>query len=143
MAERDPEGQISVEERDNILLMGIDRPEKRNGLTPQMVSQLRDAYTRLDEDDDLYVGILFGHGEHFTAGLDLPKWSEAMKGQGASPRSAPRKVDPAGLSGPPEPGGPCPYLDLEPERTLNCLCSIQNRDWMRINALQQTRLISC
>lgn len=98
MAERDPEGQISVEQRDNILLMGIDRPEKRNGLTPQMWEQLRDAYTRLDEEEDLHVGILFGHGEHFTAGIDLPKWSERMKGNGGA-RRAPSRVDPAGLSG--------------------------------------------
>lgn len=98
MAERDPEGQISVEQRDNILLMGIDRPEKRNGLTPRMWGQLRDAYTRLDEEEDLRVGILFGHGEHFTAGLDLPKWSEGMKGNGKAPRG-PDRVDPVGLSG--------------------------------------------
>ena len=81
-----------------MLLMGIDRPEKRNGLTPRMWDQLRDAYTRLDEDSDLYVGILFAHGDHFTAGLDLPKWSEAMKGNSTASRG-PGKVDPAGLSG--------------------------------------------
>ena len=98
MAERDPEGQISVEQRDNLLLIGFDRPEKRNGLTPQMWEQLRDAYTRLDEEEELRVGILFGHGEHFTAGLDLPKWSERMKGNGNAPRG-PSRVDPAGLSG--------------------------------------------
>ena len=59
MAERHPEGQISVEQRGHVLLMGIDRPEKRNGLTPRMWGQLRDAYTRLDEDEDLFVGVLF------------------------------------------------------------------------------------
>jgi enoyl-CoA hydratase len=98
MAERDPEGQISVEQRDKILLMGIDRPEKRNGLTPQMWEQLRDAYTRLDQEEDLHVGILFGHGEHFTAGLDLPKWSEGMKNHSGAARTSAR-VDPVGLSG--------------------------------------------
>ena len=98
MAERHPEGQISVEQRDNILLMGIDRPEKRNGLTPRMWGQLRDAYTRLDDEDELLVGILFGHGEHFTAGLDLPKWSEGMKGN-VKASSGPSRVDPVGLSG--------------------------------------------
>jgi enoyl-CoA hydratase len=98
MAERHPEGQISVEQRDNILLMGMDRPEKRNGLTPRMWGQLRDAYTRLDDEDELRVGILFGHGEHFTAGLDLPKWSEGMKGN-VKASSGPSRVDPAGLSG--------------------------------------------
>lgn len=98
MSERDPEGRISTEQRGSILLMGIDRPEKRNGLTPQMWSQLRDAYTRLDEDDALRAGVLFGHGEHFTAGLDLPKWHDRMKEAGGASRTADR-VDPAGLSG--------------------------------------------
>jgi enoyl-CoA hydratase/carnithine racemase len=98
MAERDPEGQISVEQRGHILLMGIDRPEKRNGLTPRMWGQLRDAYTRLDDEEELRVGVLFGHGDHFTAGLDLPKWTDAMKGSGGAPRG-PEKVDPAGLTG--------------------------------------------
>ncbi|MBC8187678.1 MAG: hypothetical protein H8E78_05670 [Proteobacteria bacterium] len=95
MAKRDPDGQISVEQRDNILLMGIDRPEKRNGLTPRMVSQLRDAYTRLDEEDDLHVGILFGHGEHFTAGLDPPQGGGAREEKGGSGRGGPRKGGPA------------------------------------------------
>ena len=98
MTERDPEGRISIEQRGHLLLMGIDRPEKRNGFTPQMWNQLRDAYTRLDEEDELRVGILFGHGEHFTAGLDLPKWHEHMKQAGNAPRESSR-VDPTGLSG--------------------------------------------
>ncbi|MGI9431105.1 MAG: crotonase/enoyl-CoA hydratase family protein, partial [Myxococcota bacterium] len=98
MSERDPEGRITTEQRGHVLLMGIDRPEKRNGLTPRMWSQLGDAYTRLDEDDELRVGVLFGHGEHFTAGLDLPKWHERMKEAGGSTRSS-EKVDPVGLRG--------------------------------------------
>ena len=75
MSERDPEGRITTERRGPILLMGIDRPEKRNGVTPKMWSELRDAYTELDEDEELRVGVLFGHGDHCTAGLDLPSTS--------------------------------------------------------------------
>ena len=82
-SERHPDGQISVEQRDRILLMGLDRREKYNGLTPKMMRELGAAYTRLDENPELWVGVLFGHGKHFTAGLDLPKWSEGMKGGGA------------------------------------------------------------
>ena len=33
---RDPEGRITSETRDNILLIGIDRAEKYNGFTPKM-----------------------------------------------------------------------------------------------------------
>ncbi len=43
-----------------------------------MAKQLVEALTRLDEEDDLWVGVIFGHGEHFTAGLDLPKWTGSM-----------------------------------------------------------------
>ena len=72
-ADRHPDGQVTVETRGATLLIGLDRAEKRNGLTPRMFEQLQAAYVRLDEDPDLRVGIVFGHGGHFTAGLDLPR----------------------------------------------------------------------
>jgi enoyl-CoA hydratase/carnithine racemase len=96
MGERNPEGQISVEQRGRILLMGLDRPEKYNGFTPVMMRELADAYTRLDEDPELWVGVLFGHGKHFTAGLDLPKWTDGMKGARRD-REREDRVDPAAL----------------------------------------------
>ena len=52
-----------------ILLLGIDQPAKLNGFTPEMNRQLVAAYTRLDEDDGLWCGVLFAHDDHFTAGL--------------------------------------------------------------------------
>src|SRR5215510_4670420 len=96
--ERDPDGQISVEQRGRILLMGLDRREKYNGLTPKMMRELGLAYTQLDEDAELWVGVLFGHGKHFTAGLDLPKWTEGMR-QGTTRRDRDRsdRVDPMAL----------------------------------------------
>ncbi len=79
MNERHPDGGVTVERRGSLLLMGFNRPEKYNGLTPRMMRELEQAYTLLEDDDALRVGILFGHGKHFTAGLDLPKWREGMK----------------------------------------------------------------
>ena len=94
--DRHPDGRVTTERRGAILLMGIDRPEKLNGVTPRMWSELKDAYTLLDEDPELRVGVLFGHGKHFTAGLDLPRWSEGMKERGSAPRESSR-VDPSAL----------------------------------------------
>lgn len=75
-----PEGCITCEVVDrHLLLIGINRPAKRNGWTPEMFSQLADAYTRLDADPDLRVGVLHAYGEHFTAGLDLPRITDFMK----------------------------------------------------------------
>src|SRR5262249_24583392 len=71
--------------------------EKYNGLTPKMLSELTDAFSELDADPDLRVGVLFGHGKHFTAGLDLPKWVDGMK-DGQRDRGPSQRVDPFGLS---------------------------------------------
>ncbi len=91
------EGSVSVERRDHVLMMGLNRPEKYNGYTPTMATQLVDAYTLLDEDPDLWVGVLFGHGDHFTAGLDLPKWTERIRTQSPRDDREGSRVDPMGL----------------------------------------------
>jgi enoyl-CoA hydratase/carnithine racemase len=96
--ERHPDGQISVEADGPLLRIGIDRREKYNGFTPRMLAELGAAYTRLDEDPALRVGVLFGHGPHFTAGLDLPRFHEGMKqGAAARVREERAQVDPVGL----------------------------------------------
>lgn len=41
---------------------------KRNGFTPAMYRQLAQAYTRLEDDPALRVGVLYAVGGHFTAG---------------------------------------------------------------------------
>ena len=74
-----PEGRIVTEVRDHILLMGIDRPAKRNGFTPAMLQALAEAYTQLDDDPALRVGVLHAMGDHFTAGLDLPAFAPLMQ----------------------------------------------------------------
>ena len=92
----DPEGSISVEQRGHLLLIGLDRPEKYNGYTPTMARQLVAALTRLDEEDELFVGVIFGHGKHFTAGLDLPKWTGRME-EGDDRSGSGDRIDPAAL----------------------------------------------
>ena len=74
-----PEGCIDTEVQGHVLLIGINRPAKRNGWTAPMFRQLAEAYTRLDDEPDLRVGVLHAFGDHFTAGLDLPAITEYMK----------------------------------------------------------------
>jgi enoyl-CoA hydratase/carnithine racemase len=95
---RDPEGRITTEVRDHILLIGIDRPEKYNGFTPKMFAELGLAYKRLEDDTELWVGVLFAHGKHFTAGLDLPKFAATMReGKPLIPKGG---IDPFSLGKP-------------------------------------------
>lgn len=95
----DAEGSITTEVRDHLFLIGLNRPEKYNGYTPTMAKQLAAAMTRLDEEDDLRVGVIFGHGDHFTAGLDLPKWTGRMAEgvSGTDADAASEQVDVLGL----------------------------------------------
>ncbi len=75
-----PEGRIDTQVLDGqILLIGIQRPSKRNGWTPPMFRQLAEAYTRLDDEPGLRVGVLHAFGDHFTAGLDLPAMVEYLR----------------------------------------------------------------
>lgn len=73
------EGCISCEVRGSLLLIGINRPAKYNGFTPRMFRELGEAYTRLDDEPGLRVGVLHAFGKHFTAGLDLPTIAPFMQ----------------------------------------------------------------
>lgn len=62
---------VTTERDGHVLLIGLDRPHKRNSFDRAMLADLSLAYARLESDPDLRAGVLFGHGDHFTAGLDL------------------------------------------------------------------------
>jgi enoyl-CoA hydratase len=63
--------RISVERDDHVLLIGFNRPDKRNAADYRLLSELSLAYEQLESDPELRVGFVFAHGDHFTGGLDL------------------------------------------------------------------------
>ena len=73
------QGSVDCTVQGNLLLICINRPAKRNGFTPKMFKELGEAYTRLDDDANLRVGVLHAAGAHFTAGLDLPSIAPMMR----------------------------------------------------------------
>lgn len=73
MQERHPDGQVVTEQRGHVLMIGIDRAEKRNGFTPKMFEELARAYSELERRHELRCALVHAFGDHFTAGLDLPK----------------------------------------------------------------------
>jgi enoyl-CoA hydratase/carnithine racemase len=75
---------VSLERDGHVLLIGLNRPEKRNAFNTEMLAELARAYALLESDDDLRAGVLFAHGEHFTAGLDLVDVAPAIAA-GADP----------------------------------------------------------
>jgi enoyl-CoA hydratase/carnithine racemase len=62
---------VTLERDGHVLVMGLNRPEKRNAFNLAMIADLSRAYALLENDDTLRAGVLVAHGDHFTAGLDL------------------------------------------------------------------------
>jgi len=62
---------ITVERDGHVLLIGFNRPEKRNAADFRLLQELSLAYAELENDPELRVGLVFAHGDHFTGGLDL------------------------------------------------------------------------
>ena len=62
---------ITVERDGHVLLIGFNRPDKRNAANFALLQELALAYGELERDPQLRVGFVFAHGDHFTGGLDL------------------------------------------------------------------------
>ncbi|MCW5748443.1 MAG: crotonase/enoyl-CoA hydratase family protein [Alphaproteobacteria bacterium] len=89
-----PTGAVRSRADGRILHITIDNVAKRNAFVPQMMDQLAQALTRYDEDDALWAAVLTAEGEHFTAGLDMPKFF----GPTATWKGVPEgNVDPFGM----------------------------------------------
>jgi enoyl-CoA hydratase len=87
-------GQVRSEADARIFKIIIDNVAKRNSFTPEMMLQLSDALTEFDRNDTFWAAVLYAEGDHFTAGLDMPKFF----GPGATPLPIPESnMDPFAL----------------------------------------------
>jgi len=91
--------RITVERDGHVLLIGVNRPEKRNAFDLSTIEQLAVAYDRLAAERSLRVGVLFGHGDHFSAGLDLGEVGPAVAERGPHALAGPGRYDPFGVWG--------------------------------------------
>jgi enoyl-CoA hydratase len=62
---------VTLDRQGHLLLIGLNRPDKRNAFNLAMLAELARAYALLESDDKLRCGVLYAHGEHFTGGLDM------------------------------------------------------------------------
>ena len=76
-----PTAKISVERRGLLVLIGLNRPYIQNRVDPEAFSALARAYYDYDRDPTLRAAVLFGHGEHFSRGIDVDAF-KALVGTG-------------------------------------------------------------
>lgn len=68
---------ITYSRRGSVAVITIDRYERRNAIDNQTGDELYDALERLDEDNDVDVGIITGEGDTFCAGADLKEVADS------------------------------------------------------------------
>jgi len=62
---------VTTERRGRVLIARLDRAEKRNAMNGEMTRGLDAAMNRLEDEPELWVGVLTGLGGVFSAGSDL------------------------------------------------------------------------
>lgn len=67
-------GLLSLERRDEVALVTLQRPEKRNALSIDLRVELSEAFGRLGEDDGVGCIVLTGAGSAFCAGMDVTQF---------------------------------------------------------------------
>jgi enoyl-CoA hydratase len=65
------EPRVTVDRDGHILLIGLNRADKRNAADLQLLQELSLVYGQLEHDPELRCGLVYAHGDHFTGGLDL------------------------------------------------------------------------
>lgn len=103
------DGRITTKREGNLFLIGFDRAKKLNGFSLKMYRELFAAYTAMEADPEVRVGVLYAHGANFTAGLQLDQFAPLMaRGESASVSGT---IDPFSLR--------------EPLRTKPVVCAVQ------------------
>ena len=69
---------ILVEQRDNIAVLFLNRPNKLNAFTFSMMEEMIAALDALDADDSVHALIITGKGRAFCAGADLSSGQETF-----------------------------------------------------------------
>ena len=70
---------VLVEEKDRTTIVTLNRPERRNALTIELMSELADTLDKTSADPQKRVLILRGAGKAFCAGLDLQETTVVEK----------------------------------------------------------------
>lgn len=69
---------VKVEKENGITWVILNRPEKRNAMSPELHFEMLDVVTELETDDETQVLVLTGAGDSWCAGLDLKEYFRGL-----------------------------------------------------------------
>ncbi|MFO7839922.1 MAG: enoyl-CoA hydratase/isomerase family protein [Desulfosalsimonadaceae bacterium] len=71
---------LLVSEAARVATVRLNRPDKGNSLTPDVLSEIADAFTGLSSREDVHVVVFTGGERYFCAGFDLNEIRKLEKG---------------------------------------------------------------
>lgn len=74
-------GQLLSQNRNGVLVVTFNRPDKKNAITIEMWGALRDTFRSAAADDSVRCVLLCGAGENFCTGVDLSSFADLGDGQ--------------------------------------------------------------
>ncbi len=77
--------QVLTEIQDGVIIIRLNRADKKNALTGEMYNGISDALDQLERDNSLRVGLITGTPDCFTAGNDLVDFMKGGSITGNSP----------------------------------------------------------
>ena len=87
-----PTTTVTVERRGEIALVGINRPFIQNRIDPATRILLAQAFYRYEHDPTLRALVLFGHGQHFSRGIDVEAVQAGLQ-SGRRESAGPESID--------------------------------------------------
>jgi len=97
MASGGVDGHLLVERDGHVMVVTMNRPERRNALSLEMMRGMSEAWDEANADPDVRVVILTGAGGAFCAGADLQAMADSAPGDAfAADRPAADGENPAG-----------------------------------------------
>ena len=72
---------VTLEQRGNVGLITMNRPEALNALNDQVIRDLDAVLDEVEAREDIYVAVITGSGRSFVAGADIGQMSELTAAQ--------------------------------------------------------------
>lgn len=73
---------ILFDKKDGIGYVTMNRPEALNALNIEILGELEDAFSRIQEDDAIRVAVITGTGRAFIAGADIAEMAKLTGAEG-------------------------------------------------------------
>jgi enoyl-CoA hydratase/carnithine racemase len=70
---------ITSENRDGVLVVTFNRPDKKNAINTEMWLALRETFRNASEDKEVVCVLLCGAGDNFCSGVDLMSFGEGLE----------------------------------------------------------------